>query len=308
VSLSIEGDTVLITGGNTGIGRATAVELARRGARVVFTSRDAERGRAAQEAIRLESGRDDVELMELDLADLRSVRRCAETFLERHSRLDVLINNAGINLVRGLRQRTRDGFEMHLGVNHLGHFVLTRQLIDLLKQSAPSRIVNLSSHAYLMAPEGLDFEDLQMEKDYNAFTCYGHSKLLNIYFTLELANRLEGTGVTVNAVHPGYVKTDLGRWREEDKKRFVAEPKKPDAGKTKSPKSGPDLSKLPPPISAEEGAETSVYVATAPELDGVTGGYFADSAACALNEVGSDAEAAARLWEATEGMLASVSS
>ena len=222
-TFSIEGRTVLITGGNTGIGKATAVDLAHRGAHVLFTSRDAERGAAALAEIRAESGRDDVECLALDLADLDSVRACAADFLAREDRLDVLINNAGINLVRGARQLSKHGHELHLAVNHLGHMLLTDLLLDRLKASAPSRVVVLSSHAYLMSPQGLKLDDLHMEEGYKAFQCYGHSKLANIAYTIELAKRLEGTGVTVNAVHPGYVETELGQWRPEDKAAFVRE-------------------------------------------------------------------------------------
>ena len=221
-SFDIDGATVLITGGNTGIGKETAIELARRGARVLFTSRDPDRGAAALAEIREASGRDDVACLALDLADLGSVRSCAAEFLEREPRLDVLVANAGINLVRGLRQKSKQGYELHLAVNHLGHMLLTDLLLDRLKASAPARIVSLSSHAYMMCPDGLRFDDLQMEHGYKAFQCYGHSKLANIVWTVELAKRLAGTAVTVNAVHPGYVQTELGRWRAEDKASFAS--------------------------------------------------------------------------------------
>ncbi|MBW2269299.1 MAG: SDR family oxidoreductase [Deltaproteobacteria bacterium] len=304
MAFDIDGSVVLITGGNAGIGKATAIELARRGAQVTITSRDPERGKLALDEIRQASGSDGIERVGLDLASLASVRRCAEEFLEHSARLDVLINNAGINLIKGVRQLTHDGFEMHFGVNHLGHFLLTDLLLDRLKASAPARIVNLASHGYMLAPEGLDFDDLQMERAYNAFTCYGHSKLANIQFTLELAKRLEGTGVTANAVHPGYVKTELGRRRPEDKQRFAPEPETSGAKKASS---GPDLSKLPPPVSADEGAETSIYLAADPACEGVTGEYFADSQRCELSPVGADADAAARLWAESESLIASVS-
>jgi NAD(P)-dependent dehydrogenase (short-subunit alcohol dehydrogenase family) len=305
--MGIEGATVLITGGNTGIGKATATELARRGAHVVFTSRNAERGTEALADIRAASGRDDVECLALDLADFASVRRCAAEFLERETRLDVLINNAGINLIRGKRQLSAQGYELHLAVNHLGHMLLTDLLLDRLKACAPSRIVVLSSHAYLMCPDGLKLDDLQMEQGYQAFQCYGHSKLANIAYTVELAKRLEGTGVTVNAVHPGFVETELGRWRPEDKASFVPEDEPPGGDKKKAKREGPDLSNLPPPVPVEEGAATSIYVAAAPELAGVSGQYFADSAVCELQPAGADPEQASKLWELSEALIEAAS-
>jgi NAD(P)-dependent dehydrogenase (short-subunit alcohol dehydrogenase family) len=306
MGFEIEGAVVLITGGNTGIGKATAVALARQGARVVFTSRDPERGAAALKEIRRESGREDVELIGLDLASLASVRRCATEFIERFDRLDVLVNNAGVALTRGSRQVTHDGLEMQFGVNHVGHFVLTDLLLPLIRESVPARIVNLTSAGYLMAPKGLDFDDLQSEKGYQGFPCYGHSKLANIAFTIELARRLAGEDVAVNAVHPGYVGTELGHLRPEDKQRFVREETKP--GKKTGGGGAPDLSALGEPLSPEEGAETSIYVASSAEVEGITGCYFADRAVVELTPVAADLDAAARLWKETEKILASLAS
>jgi len=302
MAFEIEGAVVLITGGNTGIGKETAVALARKGARVVFTSREAARGKAALAEIRERSGRDDVELIALDLASLASVRRCAEEFRERFDRLDVLVNNAGVALTRGLRQVTHDGLEMQFGVNHVGHFVLTNELLPLIRKSAPARIVNLSSGGYRLAPKGLNFDDLQSEKDYQGFPCYGHSKLANICFTIELARRLADEGIAVNAVHPGYVGTELGHLRPEDKARFVREEKK--SAKRAGGGGGPDLSSLGEPLSPAEGAATSIYVASSPEVEGVTGRYFEDCQLSELTPVAADLEAAARLWQETEKLLA----
>lgn len=304
MAFDINGAVVLITGGNTGIGKATAIALARKGARVVITSRDEARGKIALDEIRSASGRDDVEMLALDLASLASVRRCAEEFSERFDRLDVLLNNAGVALTRGLRQVTHDGLEMQFGVNHVGHFVLTNALLPLIKKSAPARIVNLTSAGYLMAPDGLNFDDLQTEENYKGFSCYGHSKLANIYFTIELARRLEDEDIAVNAVHPGYVDTELGRLRPEDKARFVREEKQP--AKKGGGGGGPDLSSLGEPLSPEQGAATSILVASSPEVEGITGRYFADSQATDLTPVASDADAAARLWQKTEELLASL--
>ena len=302
MGFEIEGAVVLITGGNTGIGKATAIALARKGARVVFTSRDEARGKVALDEIRKASGRADVEVLGLDLASLASVRRCAAEFTERFDRLDVLVNNAGVALTRGLRQVTHDGLEMQFGVNHVGHFVLTNALLPLIRQSAPARIVNLSSAGYLMAPEGLRFDDLQSEKEYKGFPCYGHSKLANIAFTIELARRLEGERIAVNAVHPGYVGTELGHLRPEDKARFVRSEQKP--AKKAGAGGGPDLSALGEPLSPEEGAATSILVASSSEVEGITGRYFADCEITELTPVAADPEAAARLWDETEKLLA----
>ena len=296
----IAGARVLITGGNTGIGMETARVLASRGAQVIFTSRDAERGRVALAEIRKRSGRDDVEMMGLDLASFGSIRSTAEAFAARYDRLDLLINNAGVAWFQE-RAETADGFELMFGVNHLGHFLLTDLLLDTLKASAPARIVNLASHGYLMAPEGLDWEDLQSQRAFDGFRVYGHSKLANIYFTRELARRLEGTGVTANAVHPGHVKTELGRPRAEDRGEGSAA----EAKKRKS-SSGPDLSQLPPPISVEEGALTTIHVAASSDVEGVTGHYFDQCKAIDVTPVAADADAARRLWEVSEKLIAGV--
>ena len=200
---------VLITGCNTGIGKATAVDLARRGARVVITARGAERGANALAEIRAASG-GDVELLELDLASLASVRAAAASYLARYPALHVLILNAGVANNVG-RAETADGFELMFGVNHLGHFELTRLLLERVRESVPARIIVLSSAGYRYAANGLDFDDLQsIKRKYRGLHIYGHSKLANILFTRELARRLAGSGVTANAVHPGYVATELG--------------------------------------------------------------------------------------------------
>jgi NAD(P)-dependent dehydrogenase (short-subunit alcohol dehydrogenase family) len=295
----IRGSTALVTGGNTGIGRETAVGLARLGARVVFTSRDAERGRAALLDVRRRSGRDDVELMALDLASLASVRAFAAAFRERFDRLHVLVNNAGVAGLRG-RQETEDGFERMFGVNHLGHFLLTRLLLDRILASAPARIVNLSSEGYRYAAEGLPWDDLQSTRDYQGSLCYGRSKLANLYFTRELARRLSGTGVAVHAVHPGYVATELGRMRPED----VEHARRSGPGKP-TERSAPDLSHLPPPKSPEEGAKTSIFVASSPEVEGATGEYWVDCQIAPLRSFARDDAAARRLWEASEKLVAS---
>jgi NAD(P)-dependent dehydrogenase (short-subunit alcohol dehydrogenase family) len=295
----IRGSTALVTGGNTGIGRETALGLARLGARVVFTSRDPGRGRAALEYVRRRSGRDDVETMPLDLASLASVRAFADAFLARFDRLHVLVNNAGVaGLAR--REETVDGFERMFAVNHLGHFLLTQRLEGLLRESAPARVVNLSSEGYRYASEGLPFDDLQSARDYQASLCYGRSKLANLYFTFELARRLAGTGIAVNAVHPGYVATELGNLRPED----VARARLGGAGEPAE--RGPrDRSHLPPPKTPEEGARTALHVAASPEAEGITGEYWIDGRVARVRSFARDEVAARRLWEASEKLVAS---
>ncbi len=189
------GKVVLITGANAGIGKETAVGLARMGATVVMTSRDAGRGAEALADVRSRSGSTEVELFPLDLAELASVRACATEVLERHQRLDVLVDNAG--LVMAERTVTHEGFETTFGVNHLGHFYLTNLLLDRLRASAPARVVVVASQAHKMVRGGLDFDDLQSLRHYRGFDAYSKSKLANLYFTRELARHLAGTGVTV---------------------------------------------------------------------------------------------------------------
>jgi NAD(P)-dependent dehydrogenase (short-subunit alcohol dehydrogenase family) len=203
------GKTVVITGGNSGIGLETAVALARAGAKTLITARDAARGEAAVADIRARSGSAAVELVVFDLGSIASVRAGAADILARCDRIDVLLNNAGI--VLSDRRETVDGIEATFGVNHLGPFLLTELLLDRIKASAPARIVNVASTAHKGARKGLDFDDLQSTRSYGGMQVYSKSKLANIYFTTELARRLEGTGVTVNCLHPGTVATGYGR-------------------------------------------------------------------------------------------------
>jgi NAD(P)-dependent dehydrogenase (short-subunit alcohol dehydrogenase family) len=278
------GKVVAITGANAGIGKETAVALARMGATVVMTSRDAGRGEAALADVRERSGSSSVELMALDLADLQSVDAFATELLTRHDRLDVLVLNAG--LVLRHRSETADGFETTFGVNHLGHFYLTSLLVDRLRESAPARIVVLSSHAHKMARKGLDFDDLQTTRRYRAFDVYSRSKLANVYFTRELARRLAGTGVTVNAAHPGYVASNFARDGDLYLEPLV--------------KLGAKLFA----ISPEAGARTSVYLASSDDVDGETGGYFYKCRPASVSKAARDDIAARRLWDVSEQLLA----
>jgi NAD(P)-dependent dehydrogenase (short-subunit alcohol dehydrogenase family) len=276
---------VLITGGNAGIGKETAVALAEMGAQVVFTARDPQRGQAALDEIRSRSGRDDVEVMALDLASLASVRRFASEFGSRYPRLDVLVNNAG--LVLNSRRETEDGYEMTFQVNHLGPFLLTQLLRDQLVAGSPARVVNVASDAHKSARHGLRFDDLQTTKHYRGFSVYGRTKLANILFTRELARRWDGTGVSTNAVHPGFVASSFGR--DGDTGRF---------GALVFPLLKPFA------LSSAQGAQTQVYVASAPELEGITGGYWVKSAPASPSRAAQDDDAARRLWEVSEQLVA----
>lgn len=277
------GRTVLITGGNTGLGKETAVALATAGAQVVITSRNPEKGAAALAEIRERSGRDDVEVMALDLARLDSVRALAAEVAGRFDRLDVLVNNAGLML--GSRQETVDGNEMTFQVNVLGPFLLTALLHDRLRAGDRARVVNLASMAHKGA-RGIDFDDLQSERRYRSFSVYGRSKLADILWTRELARRWDADGITANAVHPGFVYSDFAR--DGDMGRFVG-----------------SLYPLLKPfaMSPAQGARTQVYVASAPELDGVTGGYWAKSAPATPSAAARDDAAAARLWDVCEQLV-----
>jgi len=284
----MEGKTVVITGGNSGIGKATAVAMARAGAKVVFTSRDATKGRAAHQDIVRASGRDAVRCLSLDLASFESVRRCAEQIDAECERIDVLVNNAGLYLSE--RTTTADGFEATFGVNHLGHFLLTKLLEDKVVASAPARIINLSSDAHRRALRGIDFDDLQAERRYDAFARYSQSKLANIYFTREHARRLEESRVTVNAVHPGTVATGFAL--DGDASGVVKW-----------------FFKLARPVlrTPEQGAATTIHVASHAEGGEVTGRYFRNSKQARPTRIASDDALAKKLWTVSEELIEKVS-
>ena len=279
------GRTVVITGGNSGIGLETAVALAGAGARVLVTARDQGRGEAAVADVARRARSELVELVVFDLASLASVRGGAAEILDRCPRLDVLVNNAGIVLSE--RHLTPDGLEATFVVNHLGHFLLTELLLERLEASAPARIVNVASTAHKGAPRGLDFSDLQSERHYRAMPVYSKSKLANIYFTTELARRLAGRGVTANCLHPGTVATGYGR----------------DGDTTGVFAFGLKVIK-PFILTAEQGARTSVYLASSPEVAGDSGRYFVRCRPRTPSKAARDDEAAARLWEASEKLVA----
>lgn len=284
----MSGKVVVVTGANTGIGKQTALELAEAGATVVLACRDTTKGEAAAGEIRVETGNERVAAMELDLASFGSIRRFASDFLERYDRLDVLVNNAGLVLTD--RTETEEGFETTFGVNHLGHFLLTDLLLDRLQASAPSRIVNVASGAHKNARRGLDFDDLQSERRYSGFAVYSKSKLANVLYTRELARRLDGTGVTVNALHPGFVASEFAQGGDTNPLYAL----------------GTRLAR-PFAISVERGARTSVYLASSPEVAGVSGSYFFKCRPASVSAAARDDDEARRLWEESERLVAAAS-
>jgi NAD(P)-dependent dehydrogenase (short-subunit alcohol dehydrogenase family) len=280
----MEGKTCLVTGASNGIGLETAAGLAKLGATVVMTSRDKAKGEASLSDVIARSRNEKVDLMLVDFASMKSIRNFADAFKSRYDRLEVLVNNAGA--VNMSRSETEDGFETTFGVNHLGYFLLTNLLLDTIKASAPSRIVNVSSRGHLRAK--MDFDDLNSERNYGGFDAYTKSKLANVLFTYELARRLERTGVTANCLHPGVVRSGFGQnanngWLRGIFKTFYT------IG-------------LPFTKSNAQGAATSIDLASSPEVEGVTGKYFADCREARSSPASHDLEAQRRLWELSEQM------
>jgi len=269
------GKTVLITGGTGGIGRATATGLAGMGARVAITGRDLARTKAAAAEIAAATGNPAVDAYAADLSAQTQVRGLAAEILQAYPRLDVLINNVGGFWAH--RHVTADGLEHTFALNHLAPFLLTNLLLARLVASAPARIITVSSGAQSMGK--IDFDDLQGQRNYSGQRAYSQSKLANVMFTYELARRLEGTGVTATVLHPGVVRTGFGA---EDPSPFW---------RVFIPLTRPFM-KTP-----AEGAQTPIYLACSPNVEGVTGTYFADRKPKATNKVSYDTTAAARLWQ-----------
>ncbi|XP_053736757.1 retinol dehydrogenase 14b [Synchiropus splendidus] len=282
---TMRGKTVIVTGANSGIGKALAAELLKLQARVIMACRDRDGAAEAARDIRKESGEGhgEVVVKHLDLASLKSVRKFCEEIQEEEPKIDVLVNNAG--LYQCPYTRTEDGFEMQLGVNHLGHFLITHLLLDLLKKSAPSRIVVVSSKLYKYGH--MNFEDLHSERSYDKAFCYSQSKLANLLFTLELSKQLEGSGVTVNALTPGIVRTRLGRHVNIP---LLAKPLF-------------SLASLVFFKSPLEGAQTPLYLACSPEVEGISGKCFANCAEEELMAKATDEQAAKRLWDVSMRMV-----
>jgi len=272
--------TCLVTGATTGIGLATVEGLARAGMHVILGARTRERGEAARERVARTTGSDRLEVAVADLSVQAEVRRLAEEVAAAHRRLDVLINNAG--MVFSERQETKDGIERTWALNHLAPFLLTNLLTDLLVASAPARVVTVASNAHSGATLDLDDPEFARRR-YRSFAAYGQSKLANILFTVELARRLQGRGVTANCLHPGFVRSEFGT-RTNGWLRLgigIARP----FGRT-----------------PEHGARTSIYLATSPDVADVTGRYFADSRPAQPKPQATDAEMARRLWDVSERM------
>jgi NAD(P)-dependent dehydrogenase (short-subunit alcohol dehydrogenase family) len=262
---------VLITGGNAGIGKATATGLAKMGATVIIACRSKEKGMQAVEEIKKESGNSNVDLLVMDLASQRSVRNAVAEFKSRYNQLHVLINNAGAFLSK--RELTEDAIEKTFATNYLGHFLLTNLLLDTLKASAPSRIINVASkHGGIK----INFDDLMLEKKFSVMGAVGPTKLGLVMFTKTLAKKLEGTGVTVNSLHPGLVKTTILK----DTGAFLR-----------------FMFKLIPQVSPEKGAETSIYLASSPEVEKVTGKFFTDKKEAATTDEANDENKQKKLYD-----------
>ncbi|KAM6950765.1 retinol dehydrogenase 13-like [Lycodopsis pacificus] len=280
----LDGKTVLITGANTGIGKETALDMAKRGARVILACRDITRACIAADEIRQQSGNGNVVVKKLDLTSLRSVRELARDVQENEQRLDILINNAGVMMCP--KWKTEDGFEMQFGVNHLGHFLLTNCLLDLLKKSTPSRIVIVSSLAHEKG--SIKFDDINLDKDYHREESYRQSKLANVLFCRELASRMQDTGVTVYSLHPGVIRTELGRhlfptlalWQ-----RIILMPL---------------LMLIKSPYA---GAQTSIFCAVDESQANSSGLYYSDCAPKKPAPQALDDAAAKKLWDLSASMV-----
>jgi NAD(P)-dependent dehydrogenase (short-subunit alcohol dehydrogenase family) len=277
---ALHGKTVLLTGASSGIGRATAVGLAEQGARLLLVGRTPERCAETLDEIRRRTGRGDVEMLTAELSTRAGVRELAEQVRGRTDRLDVLLNNAGVTLAR--RELTADGLEATFATNHLAYFALTGLLLPLLRASAPARIVNVASDAHRFGGQ-LDFDDLQNERRYRVMRVYAQSKTANILFTQELARRIAGSGVTANCLHPGGIRSNLGRGN------------------------GPLFDALHRVVSLflkspEQGARTSLHLAGSPEVEGVSGRYWKDCREHTPAAHARNPELARRLWEASEAL------
>lgn len=274
----------LITGSTSGIGKATALELAKMGATVVVHGRDPMRGQWAVKEIAETSGNPNVELVIANLSSFSQVKRLAAEIQKRYAKLDVLINNAGV--FYSSRQYSAEGIEMQFAVNYLSHFLLTNLLLPMLQQSAPARIINVSSNAHYRGT--IHFDDINLEKRYDGWTAYCQSKLANVIFTYELADRLNPKQVTANALHPGAVRTNI-------------------VGKHASLvyRLGWNLKKLTmPPVA--EGAKTPVYLASSPAVEGISGLYFVERMPQRSSDISYDKALGRKLWELSEHLIRGV--
>lgn len=277
---TLHGKTCLITGATAGIGVITAQSLAQMGAEVIVVGRSREKCIATVERIKENTGNNSVEYMLADLSSQAQIRTLVEEFQDQHDRLDVLVNNAGGFFL--WRWESVDGIEMTFALNHLNYFLLTNLLLETLRASAPSRVVNVSSNSHYGAR--INFDDIEGKHRYRGWQAYGQSKLANVLFTYELARRLEGSGVTCNALHPGFVATDIGRNNGWYARLFLWFAHRR-------------------ALTPEQGARTSIYLATSPEVAGVYGKYFVKCKQVESDPASYDVETAHRLWDVSVEMV-----
>jgi NAD(P)-dependent dehydrogenase (short-subunit alcohol dehydrogenase family) len=291
--IDLSGKVALITGGSSGLGQETARVLAERGARVILTARDVPKGEAVAAAIRASTGNQHVEVEELELGSLKEIRAFAQRFVARHPTLHILVNNAGV--MASPAAKTADGFELQFGSNHVGHFLMTCLLAPALRQAAPSRVVSVSSRGHHMSP--VVFDDIQFERrPYDKWRAYGQAKTANVLFAVGLERRLGARGVHAHALHPGGIMTELSRHLQAEDFQFLQT-------RTRGMKFK----------SVEAGAATSVFAATAPELEGRGGLYLEDCHVAAVNDAPDaldgvksyavDPKNAERLWEVSESLV-----
>lgn len=278
----MNGKVVIVTGATNGIGKISALELAHMGAEVVLVSRSQSKLDSTAQEIKSATGNQKISTIQADLSSIADIRNAAETFLSRYERLDVLLNNAGAMFTS--YHQSADGYEMTFALNHLSYFLLSNLLFDTLKKTAKeqgeARIVNVSSNAHFGGK--VDFDNLWNREAFSITTTYGNTKLMNILFTYELARRLEGTGVTANTLHPGLVNTGFA---QNDNKLVALLAKPFIALMGRSP---------------QEGAETSIYLASSPEVTGITGKYWVDKRQKSSNKASYDQVTQKRLWEVSE--------
>ncbi|MCB9638660.1 MAG: SDR family oxidoreductase [Myxococcales bacterium] len=283
----MQGKVVLVTGATNGIGKQAATEIAAHGATVVVVGRNAAKTEETVKSIKAACGHVRVDSILADLSVMSDIRQVAKTFLERYDRLDVLLNNAGAMFEE--RKLTKDGYEMSLALNHLSYFLLTNLLLDTLKDTAAkqgeARVVSVSSGAHVLARKGVLFDDIHAAKSYSPMGRYGETKLMNLLFTFALARRLEGTQVTANALHPGFVDTGFG-----NDMRSIMAPIFRFAQKLFGRNEG-------------KGAETSVFLATDPSVKGVTGGYFIDKKQRKTSKIAQDQAQQEQLWDLSLGLV-----
>lgn len=271
MTAELAGKTAVITGGNTGIGKETARGLAERGAKVVIACRNLDKGEHAKQDIVQTTGNTNVELVPLDLSSFASIRTCAERLQRDLSRIDIFIANAGV--VPRRLEKTADGFEAQIGVNHLGHFLLTNLLLDSIRNSEPARITVVSSTMHRFGK--IDFDSFRQPKRYNFMRAYCQSKLANVLFSNELARRLQGSRISVNALHPGPIRTEIYRDFPQPFRALI----------------------LAPLLTPKQGAKTSLHVAVSEEGNRISGGYFAGSKLTKTSKRARDAQLAQTLWQ-----------